>query len=103
MKIALSISAVLALASSVATTAAVVLASSAVTVAAELPRFEASGFPISPVQLQLVGAANVREQSPLAALTRDGLPASPHQVSVLAPPPTAAVASNAGEAGIVAR
>jgi hypothetical protein len=103
MKIALSISAAVMLAGSAATVAALTLASSAVTMAAERPGFEVSGFPISPVQLQLVGAADVREQPPVAALTRDGLPASPHQVNVLGPRPTAAVASNAGEAGIVAR
>jgi hypothetical protein len=103
MKIALSISAALVATSSAAAMAAVLLTGSAVTLAAERPGFEVSGFPISPVQLQLVGAANVHEQSPIATLTWGGLPASPHQLSVLAPRPTAAMASNAGEAGIVAR
>jgi hypothetical protein len=102
MKIALSISAALVATSSAAAMAAVLLTGSAVTLAAERPGFEVSGFPISPVQLQLVGAANV-EQSPVATLTWGGLPASPHQLSVLAPRPPAAVASNAGEAAIVAR
>jgi hypothetical protein len=103
MKIALSISTALVLTSSAAAIAAMVMAGSAVTMAAELPRFEVSGLPISTVQMQLVGAANVREQPPVATLTRDGLAASPHQVGVLAPRPTATVASNAAEAGTVAR
>jgi hypothetical protein len=34
--------------------------------AAELPTYEAKGFPISPVQVSVLGAANVREQSPVA-------------------------------------
>ena len=32
--------------------------------AAELPTYEAAGLPISAVQLQVLGAANVREQTP---------------------------------------
>jgi hypothetical protein len=48
--------------------------------AAELPSYETSGLPISAVQLQALGAANVREQSPVATST-----ASPHQLSVLTP------------------
>ncbi|MGZ3351576.1 MAG: hypothetical protein ACXU89_21820, partial [Xanthobacteraceae bacterium] len=48
--------------------------------AAELPTYEAAGLPISAVQLQVLGAANVREQAlvPTSA-------ASPHQPSVLTP------------------
>jgi len=48
--------------------------------AAGLPTYAVSGFPISPVQVQLLGAANVEQQ--LAAPT---VVASPHQVSVLTP------------------
>jgi len=61
---------------------AMVVTSAAGAVAAELPGFAVSGLPISPVQLQVVGAANVAEMSPVAA---DGLLASPVQLSVLAP------------------
>lgn len=50
--------------------------------AAELPRFEAAGLPISSVQAQLLGAANVQEQSPALA-ERPVL--APHQAAVLAP------------------
>ena len=46
--------------------------------AAELPTYETTGLPISAVQLQVLGAANVREQSPAPTST-----ASPHQLRVL--------------------
>ena len=45
--------------------------------AAELPSYEVNGFPISPVQAQVVGAAHIREQ------IADGKTVSPHQISVL--------------------
>ena len=48
--------------------------------AAELPTYEAKGFPISPVQVSVLGAANVREQSPVTTSAT-----SAHQLSVLAP------------------
>ena len=48
--------------------------------AAELPSYQAAGLPISAVQVQVLGAANVRQQSPVATST-----ASPHQLSVLTP------------------
>jgi hypothetical protein len=61
--------------------AAAVLALTAATssFAAELPTYEKAGLPISAVQLQVLGAANVRERSPVATSA-----ASPHQRSVLA-------------------
>jgi hypothetical protein len=61
--------------------AATVLAMTAATagVAAELPTYEKAGLPISPVQVQLLGAADVQQQ-PTAA---NG--ATPHQLSVLTP------------------
>jgi len=48
--------------------------------AAELPSYEAAGLPISPVQLQVLGGANVRQQSPVATTT-----VTPVQLSVLTP------------------
>ena len=48
--------------------------------AAELPSYEAAGLPMSAVQVQVLGAANVREQSPAPSST-----ASPHQLRVLTP------------------
>jgi hypothetical protein len=87
-------------------TAALIIANGAGAMAAELPTFDVSGFPISPVQVQLLGAANVREQSPVAALTPDGKSASPHQISVPTPPAkrtAAATAPAATTTGFVAR
>ena len=56
--------------------------------AAELPSYELLGFPISLHQLSVMGAtANVKEQSPSTSLLVAGMPASPHQVSVLTPRP----------------
>ena len=49
-------------------------------VAAELPRYEAKGMPISAVQVRVVGAADVREQSPALTST-----VTTHQLSVLTP------------------
>lgn len=48
-------------------------------VAAELPRYEKAGLPVSPVQLQLLGAGNVQQATPSVAS------ASPVQLSVLTP------------------
>ena len=56
-------------------TAAISIAVGTVAFAAELPTYELTGFPMSPVQLQLLGAANVRERAPTVA-------ASTHQVKV---------------------
>jgi hypothetical protein len=50
---------------------AISIGASTVAFAAELPTYEVDGFPISPVQLQLLGGANVREQS--GASTRHDL------------------------------
>jgi hypothetical protein len=47
--------------------------------AAELPSYETTGFPISPVQVSVLGAANAREQSPVATSV------TPVQLSVLTP------------------
>ena len=51
--------------------------------AIKLPSYELMGFPISVHQFSLLGSANIKEQSPSPALTMAGMPASPHQVSVL--------------------
>ena len=48
--------------------------------AAELPAYQAAGLPISAMQVQVLGAANVGEQSVAPAYA-----ASPHQLSVLTP------------------
>ena len=64
----------------VATAAVISMAGGAAGFAAELPSYEAAGLPISTVQVQVLGAANVREQSPAPSST-----ASPHQLTVLTP------------------
>jgi hypothetical protein len=71
---------------------------SAAAVAGELPTFEASSFPATPVQVSVLGGAGVQEQASTPALTRNGMPASPHQLSVLTPRHT--VASVTGEATV---
>ena len=70
---------------SVIATAGFVIASSASAYAGELPSFEAKSFPISPVQVQLLGAANVQEQAATPTLTVADMPASPAQIAVLTP------------------
>jgi hypothetical protein len=59
-------------------------------VAAELPTFEVMGFPITSLQVALMGASGVEEQSPSPTLTSAGMPASPHQMTVLTPRPKVA-------------
>jgi hypothetical protein len=84
-------------------TAAMVTAYGASAMAAELPTYEVTGFPISPVQARVVGAANVQEQSPAATLAVDGMSASPHQLSVLKPRAKRTAAALAPATGVVAR
>lgn len=66
--------------------AAALTLSGASAVAAELPTFEALGFPITLHQAAVLGAAHVEERSPAPTLTLGGMPASPVQVLVLTPP-----------------
>jgi hypothetical protein len=54
-----------------------------------LPTFEVTGFPISPLQVAVLGGAHVEEQSATPTLTLAGMPASPHQIAVLTPRPKA--------------
>jgi hypothetical protein len=49
------------------------------------PGYELNGFPITRHQVAVVGASNVREQSPVPTLTLGGMPASPSQVAILRP------------------
>ncbi|MCA6107290.1 hypothetical protein [Bradyrhizobium cenepequi] len=68
--------------------------------AAELPTYEVKGLPISPVQVGLLGAANVQEQAPAATSA-----VSPHQLSVLTPRSKvrAAAAATTRTEGLAAR
>jgi hypothetical protein len=54
-------------------------------VAAELPTYEFKSFPATSHQLTVVGNTNVQEQTPAPVLIRADMPASPHQLAVLAP------------------
>jgi hypothetical protein len=69
----------------IAAVAAISMAGATVGSAAELPTYEAAGLPISPVQVDVLGAAQVQEQSQANAL-------SPHQLRVLTPRPKQAAA-----------
>jgi hypothetical protein len=53
--------------------------------AGELPQYEFVGFPVSPVQITVLGLDGVREQAPTPTLTLNGMPASPHQIAVIGP------------------
>jgi hypothetical protein len=65
---------------------AFVLMSGAVASAQDLPTYEVTGFPITPLQMSILGcSAQVQESSPAATLTVEGMPASPHQIMVLTP------------------
>ena len=65
---------------SIAAAAVISMAGGTAGFATELPAYEAAGLPISPVQAQVLGAANVGQVSPMPTST-----ASPHQLSVLTP------------------
>ncbi|WP_024520335.1 hypothetical protein [Bradyrhizobium sp. Tv2a-2] len=69
----------------ITTVAAFALLEGAAAGAAELPAFEVSSFPATPVQVSVLGSAGVREQAATPTLTRDDMPASPHQLAVLTP------------------
>ena len=65
---------------SIAAAALISIAGSTAGFAAELPTYETTGLPISAVQVQVLGATHVREQSAVPTST-----ASPHQLRVLTP------------------
>jgi hypothetical protein len=66
-----------------ATVLAVTILEGGAVMAGELPTYEASSFPATPLQLSVMGSAGVKEQAPTAMLTRNDMPASPHQLAVL--------------------
>ncbi|WP_426609136.1 hypothetical protein [Bradyrhizobium sp. McL0616] len=59
---------------------AIAIASSTAIFAAELPAYEANGFPVSPLQVRVLGAAHVQQQETAPART-----VTVHQASVLTP------------------
>ncbi|MDE5444107.1 hypothetical protein GWG65_22170 [Bradyrhizobium sp. CSA207] len=56
------------------------IAGSTAAFAAELPSYEANGFPVSPMQVRVLGAAHVQQQEAAPAAV-----ATVHQSSVLTP------------------
>jgi hypothetical protein len=51
--------------------------------AGQLPQYEVTGFPISPLQMSVVRPGVIQEEPQTPALTLGGMPASPHQISVI--------------------
>ena len=51
--------------------------------AGELPQYEVTGFPISPLQMSVLGSGGIQEESPTPEITLFGMPFSPHQISVI--------------------
>ena len=65
---------------SIAAAAVISMSAATAAFAAELPAYEATGLPISAVQLRVLGAAHVEQQPPVSTST-----ATPVQLSVLTP------------------
>jgi hypothetical protein len=53
--------------------------------AGQPPQYEVTGFPISPLQILVLGSSVIQEQPSIPTLTLDGMPASTHQIAVIAP------------------
>ena len=51
--------------------------------AGEVPQYELTGFPITPLQMSVIRSDSIQEQSGNPALMLDGMPASPHQLAVI--------------------
>ncbi len=51
--------------------------------AAELPRYEVAGFPISPLQMSVLNTGHVQEESPSPDVVLHGMLISPHQSAIL--------------------
>jgi hypothetical protein len=70
---------------SIATVAALMLGGANAAIAQDYPTFGRDGFPLTPLQLQVLDSHHVQELVPTSTLARDGMPASPHQLRVLRP------------------
>jgi hypothetical protein len=68
-----------------AAVAVVILQGADAAAAAELPAYESVGLPITAHEISVLGSNHVQEVSPASTLTVGGMPASPHQISVLTP------------------
>jgi hypothetical protein len=65
-------------------TAAFLMLGTAGASAAELPSYDAAGFPVTPLQMSVLGqSGRVQEQQAAPTLLRGDMPASPHQIAVL--------------------
>ena len=51
--------------------------------AGELPQYEVRGFPISPLQMSVLGSGGIQEELPTPEVTLLGMPFSPHQIAVI--------------------
>jgi hypothetical protein len=52
--------------------------------AGELPQYEVTGFPISPLQISVLRSGGIQEEgSPNPEITMLGMPFSPHQIGVI--------------------
>ena len=72
--------------------------------AAELPTYEIAGLPITPMQMSALGlSARTQERAATPTQMHDGMPASPHQIAVLAPPRTQPIEAAAVQVGTVTR
>jgi hypothetical protein len=66
------------------TTAAILMLGTAGASAGELPSYDFAGFPITPLQMSVLGqSGQVQERPATPTLFHDGMPASPHQIAVL--------------------
>ena len=83
----------------VTTVLAVTVLEGAAAVAAELPTFEVSSFPATRLQLSVLGSAGVQERASTPTLTRDDMPASPHQLAVLTPRRSVVTATSSATVG----
>jgi hypothetical protein len=69
---------------SITSVVAFMLVSGAVASAQDLPTYETMGFPVTPLQISILGcSASVQEQASTPTNTMAGMPASPHQIAVL--------------------
>ena len=71
--------------------AAILMLGTAGATAGELPRYDFAGFPITPLQMSVLGqSGEVRERPAVPTLIRDDMPASAHQIAVLSHRPATA-------------
>jgi len=67
------------------TTVAALLLGTVGASAGELPQYEVTGFPMTPLQMSVLKSGRAQEQSPTPMLVLNGMPASPHQIAVIGP------------------